>query len=71
MRSIRSSLRAKIFLGIVIPLLLILGISAAFDYGRRRDALLEELSNLSAYTGRVVETDLRHQMIKSDFEGLQ
>jgi signal transduction histidine kinase len=70
-RLIRSSLRAKIFLGIFMPLLLILGVSAAIDYVRRRDALLEELSNLSAYTGRVVETDLRHQMIDSDFEGLQ
>ncbi|MGB3714489.1 MAG: ATP-binding protein [Candidatus Promineifilaceae bacterium] len=68
---IRSNLRVKIFLGIMMPLLLILGVSAALDYGRRRDALLEELSNLSAYTGRVVETDLRHQMINSDFEGLQ
>jgi hypothetical protein len=70
-RLIRSSLRAKIFLGIIMPLLLILGVSAAIDYVRRRDAILEELSNLSAYTGRVVETDLRHQMIDSDFEGLQ
>ena len=70
-RLIRSSLRAKIFLGIIMPLLLILGVSAAIDYVRRRDAILEELSNLSAYTGRVVETDLRHQMINSDFEGLQ
>lgn len=66
-----TRLHAKVSLGVILPLLLILGIFTAVGYRSQREATLGELSQLAAYTGRVVESDLRHQMIESDFEGLQ
>ena len=66
-----SGLSVKVSLGVIVPMLLILGIFTAVGYQRQREATLEELSKLAAYTGRVVESDLRHQMVESDFEGLQ
>lgn len=66
-----STLHAKVSLGVILPLLLILAIFTAVGYQRQREATLGELSKLAAYTGRVVESDLRHQMVESDFEGLQ
>lgn len=70
-RFLPSGLHAKVSLGVILPLLLILGIFTAVGYRRQREATLAELSKLAAYTGRVVESDLRHQMIESDFAGLQ
>lgn len=66
-----TRLHAKVALGILLPLLIILGAFTAVGYRRQREATLNELSKLAAYTGRVVESDLRHQMVNSDFEGLQ
>ncbi|MDX1688160.1 MAG: histidine kinase [Candidatus Promineifilaceae bacterium] len=70
-RLIPSGLHAKVSLGVILPALLILGLFTAIGYQRHREATLAELSKLAAYTGRVVESDLRHQMVESDFEGLQ
>lgn len=71
LRLLPSTLHAKVSLGVILPLLLILGIFTAVGYERQQEATLGELSKLAAYTGRVVESDLRHQMVESDFEGLQ
>jgi len=68
---IPSGLSVKVSLGVIVPLLLILGVFTVVGYHRQREATLEELSKLAAYTGRVVESDLRHQMVESDFDGLQ
>ena len=66
-----TRLHAKVSLGVILPLLVILGAFTAVGYRRQREATLSELSKLAAYTGRVVESDLRHQMIEADFAGLQ
>lgn len=68
---IPSRLHAKVSLGVIVPVLLILGLFTVVGYQRQREATLVELSKLAAYTGRVVESDLRHQMVESDFDGLQ
>ena len=70
-RFIPSRLHVKVLLGVIAPVLLLLGIFTMVGYQRQREATLEELSKLAAYTGRVVESDLRHQMIETDFDGLQ
>lgn len=70
-RFLPTGLHAKVALGVIVPLLLILGLFTAVGYRRQREATLAELSKLAAYTGRVVESDLRHQMMESDFTGLQ
>lgn len=71
LKLIPSGLHAKVSLGVIVPVLLILGIFTVVGYQRQREATLEELSKLAAYTGRVVESDLRHQMVEADFDGLQ
>lgn len=70
-RFVPSGLHVKVSLGVILPLLLILGLFTVVGYQRQREATLTELSKLAAYTGRVVESDLRHQMMESDFDGLQ
>lgn len=66
-----SGLHAKVSLGVILPLLMILGLFTAVGYRRQREVTLSELSKLAAYTGQIVESNLRHQMMESDFAGLQ
>jgi signal transduction histidine kinase len=65
------SLRTKTTLGVALPLLLILGAFTALEYDRHRRTLLDNLSLLASHAGQVVELNLRHQMLESDFEGVQ
>jgi signal transduction histidine kinase len=65
------NLRTKVTLGVALPLLLILGVFTALEYGRHRTTLLDNLSLLASHAGQVVELNLRHQMLESDFDGVQ
>lgn len=65
------SLRTKVTIGIVVPLLLILGLFTAIEYMRQRTILLNNLSLLASNAGQVIENNLRQEMLKSDFEGVQ
>ena len=65
------SLRIKVTLGVMIPLLLILSAFTALQYTRHRNAVLDDLSMLAALSGRIIEADLRHAMKQSDFEEVQ
>lgn len=64
-------LRAKVTLGIVLPLVLILGAFTMIEYSRHRSVVLTNLSLLASHSAQVIENNLRHQMLKSDFEELQ
>lgn len=66
-----SRLHASVTAGIIVPLLVIMLLFTLIGYRRQNEATLAELSKMAAYTGRIVETDLRHQMLESDFVGLQ
>lgn len=68
---LERSLRAKVTLGIVLPLLLILSTFLVIDYRRHRAEVLEDLSLLAAQSGRVIENNLRHAMVESDFTEVQ
>jgi signal transduction histidine kinase len=70
-RMISRSLRAKVTLGVVLPLVLILGVFTVLEYYRHRQVVLTNLSLLSSQSGRVVESNLRHAMLKSDFSEVQ
>jgi signal transduction histidine kinase len=70
-RHLRPNLRAKVTLGVVLPLALTLGIFTALEHRRDRATLLTELSLLSSYSGQVIENNLRHEMQESDFPGVQ
>lgn len=65
------SLRAKVTLGVVLPLVVILGIFTVIEYYRHRQAVLGNLSILSSQSGQIVENNLRHAMLKSDFSEVQ
>ena len=70
-RYLERSLRAKVTLGIVLPLLLILSIFLVIDYRRHRQDVLADLSLLAAQSGRVIENNLRHAMLESNFSEVQ
>jgi signal transduction histidine kinase len=64
-------LRAKLTIGIVLPLVLILGAFTLIEYNRHQSVVLSNLSLLASHSAQVIENNLRHQMLKSDFEELQ
>ena len=69
--SLARSLRAKVTLGIVLPLLLILSIFLVIDYRRHREDVLDDLSLLASQSGRVIENNMRHAMVEADFDEVQ
>lgn len=69
--SLRLQLRAKVTLGVVLPLIVILGAFTVIEYARHREVVISNLSLLAAHSGKVIESNLRQQMLKSDFEELQ
>lgn len=69
--SIRSSLRAKITLGVVIPLTVILGVFTLIEASRHRETELHNLSILASQSGKVIESSLRNAMLESNFSEMQ
>ena len=69
--SIDRSLRAKVTLGIIVPLVLLLSIFTFIEYTRHRSVLLNNLSVLASYNGQLIEATLRHSMLVSDFAEVQ
>ena len=69
--SIDRSLRAKVTLGIIIPMVLMLSLFTFYEYTRHRSVQLNNLSVLASYNGQVIEETLRHSMLTSDFVGVQ
>lgn len=67
----RRSLRAKVTLAVVLPLILILGLFTTVQYARHRKIVLSDVSLLAAYSGQVIEANLRHSMLNSDFAEVQ
>jgi len=65
------SLRAKITLSVVLPLVLVIGGFTTIEYLRHRAAVLDNLALLTAQTGQLIENSLRHAMLSSDWEELQ
>jgi signal transduction histidine kinase len=68
---VNRSLRAKLALGLILPLVLILGPFTAIEYRRHRDALLQQLSLLASHSGRVIRHNVRHEMVEVDLAGVQ
>lgn len=68
---IRRSLRAKLTLGIIVPLVLILGAATLLDYTRDRSNLLTDLSVVASYNGRLIKDALWHSMLESNFGDVQ
>lgn len=66
--TVKRSLRAKVTLGIVIPLTLVLGVITKIQQVRHSQAVMDNLSSLAAYSGQMIESSLRHAMLASDFD---
>jgi HAMP domain-containing protein len=69
--AINRSLRLKVSLGILVPLLIILGILTVLEYQRLQNVMLSNLSLLASQSGQVIEDNLRQQMIETDFAAVQ
>ena len=65
---LQRSLRAKVTLGLVIPLLLIVGMFTLVKYLRRSDTVFNSLSILASNSGQVIEFNLRRAMLVEDFD---
>jgi signal transduction histidine kinase len=70
-RIVNNSLRAKITLGVIIPLVMVLGVFTVIEYNRQQEVILSELSSSASRSVRVIENSLRHAMLKSDFSEVQ
>src|SRR3972149_6924267 len=68
---VRASLRLKVTLAALLPLLVILGVFTAVENERRRQAVLGNLSFLASQIGQVIEDGIQHEMLARNRDGLQ
>ncbi len=68
---IRRSLRWKITLGLILPVVAILILFTYLDYSRLYSSMLRELSIVAAQSGQLIEQNVRQQMVKMDFVAMQ
>jgi len=71
LRSVKNSLRVKITLGVILPLILVLGIFAIIENNRQQEIIINHLTSSATRSVRVIENSLRHAMLKSDFSEVQ
>ena len=69
--AIRQSLRAKVALGFLFPLALLLGAFSTIQYLRHQEAHEKALTLLAGLTSQAVESSLRSEMLNRNLEGLQ
>src|SRR5574341_412516 len=66
-----GSLRLKVTLGLVLPLVLILGTCTAIEHVRHQATEFATLSFLASRIGQVIENSLQHAMLAQDPTALQ
>jgi signal transduction histidine kinase len=69
--ALRNSLRLKVSLGVLFPLLLVLSTFTILEYQQLRRAMLSQLSLIASQSGQVIEENLRQQMLVNDFASIQ
>jgi hypothetical protein len=65
------NLRIKVTLGMVLPLIIILGVFTFAEYRRHQESVLANLSILATETNQVIENSLMHEMLDRDSEQIQ
>lgn len=70
-QAVRGSLRVKVTLVIIIPMILMLAAFLIYEDTRHRAIMLDTLSNMAAYNGQVLEESLTHSMQITDFANVQ
>jgi signal transduction histidine kinase len=68
---VKANLRAKVTLGVVVPLTLILGIFTFIEASRHRETEISNLTILASQSGKVIESSLRNAMLESNFSEVQ
>jgi HAMP domain-containing protein len=68
---VKANLRAKVTLGVVVPLTLILGTFTIIEASRHRETEIYNLTILASQSGKVIESSLRNAMLESDFSEVQ
>jgi len=68
---LNRSLRVKVTVIVILPLIIILGTLSTIEYARHRSILLKNLATLASYSGQLIEDSLRHSMLASNFEDVQ
>lgn len=66
-----SGLQTRVSVLILLPMLLVLAVSAVLAYSRQRERSLASMSLLASQTGRVIEYAIQRDMLLSDFERIQ
>ncbi len=69
--ALSRSLRVRVTMGVVLPLILILGVLTFIEYSRYRTTVLNNASVLASHSGEVIESSLQHAMLESDFDEVQ
>jgi len=69
--SIRRSVRAKVALGFLVPLILLLGVFSTVQYLRHQQAHERALALLAGQTSQAIESSLRNEMRSRNLVGLQ
>lgn len=70
-RRYRQFLSVKVTLGVVLPLMMILSAVTFVSYSYHRQLVFNNLSQMALHSGQIVEKNLRHLMLVSDFKGVQ
>jgi signal transduction histidine kinase len=70
-RRFYHSLRFKITVGVVVPLLIILTTISYLQYNSHRDLMVENLKFSASNTGDIIEASLQHAMLTNDFSEVQ
>lgn len=65
------SVRWKVSALIIIPMLVVLGLSTTLGYSQQRRRSLASMSLLASQTGEVIENVLQRDMLASDFDRIQ
>lgn len=68
---VRRSLRLKVTLGLVAPLIFVLGTLVAVQFVRHRSAVLENMAVIATQSGALIENSLRHEMLENHSSEVQ
>ncbi|TKJ29885.1 MAG: hypothetical protein CEE40_06795 [Chloroflexi bacterium B3_Chlor] len=66
-----KSLKTKITIGIVVPVMLIAGLFSLLQFLQRRQGMLSDLESCATKVGEVIESSLVRDMMTHDLEGIQ
>jgi len=70
-RRFSSSLRLKVTVGVVLPLVIVWSILAYVRHVNYQRRLIESVRATAANTGEIIEGSLQHAMLMNDFSGLE